>query len=547
MTDYKAVMKLLIQQRSYREIENQLGCSHRAVSRANTVLRSHGFTTVEQVDGLSTDELDAMFVDGRSSGQGDFVPIDFQAVVKARTGRNKVTLQVLWGRYTATPAGAGQRFYSYERFRPLVAQHVDTAGLTARITHAPGHTMQVDWAGTKMRLFDPLGGQGSKLSVFVASLPYSGMLFAVACPNERQDAWLDAHRQAFEYFGGIAEVIVPDNTSTASNAISAADRNRQVNSTYEEFLEHYNTAALPTRAKRPKDKASVEAGVKIITQKVIHALAGHQCVDCDELNARIRGLVDEINTATPFRGQQHSRREVFDAYEREFLGALPDTPWQPTEWKRAKVAPDLHITVNGAHYSVPKQVAGRIVDVRITGETLCVFDSGERVACHQVAQARGVYVTNSDHIPTDIGQTRGLWTKEYFLREAAKIGPATGQVIDELIESKPIPAQAYQSCRNVLNMGKHANKITLEKACQRLVDTTGKRRAVTYTAVKTMMAIVRKEAATRPTGPVPPAATFTTPQAATDTPQPSPRDTTGAFLGGAAQFSLDNLTKKGTH
>ena len=98
-----------------------------------------------------------------------------------------------------------------------MAQHVDTAGVTARITHAPGHTMQVDWAGTKMRLYDPLGGQGAKLSVFVASLPYSGMLFAVACPNERQDAWLDAHRQAFEYFGGIAEVIVPDNTSTASN------------------------------------------------------------------------------------------------------------------------------------------------------------------------------------------------------------------------------------------------------------------------------------------------------------------------------------------
>lgn len=150
-----------------------------------------GLQRFEQVEGLTVDELDAMFVDGRSSGQGDFVPIDFEAVVKARTGRNKVTLQVLWGRYTASPAGAGQRYYSYERFRQLVAQHVNTAGVTARITHAPGHTMQVDWAGTKMRLFDPLGGQGGKLSVFVASLPYSGMLFAVACPNERQDAWLD--------------------------------------------------------------------------------------------------------------------------------------------------------------------------------------------------------------------------------------------------------------------------------------------------------------------------------------------------------------------
>ncbi|MCT1370522.1 DDE-type integrase/transposase/recombinase, partial [Corynebacterium mucifaciens] len=184
----------------------------------------HNITTREQLRGVADHELADWFVDGRSHAQGDFVPIDFDAVAKARTGRNKVTLQVLWGRYTAQSAGTGQRYYSYERFRQLVAQHVDAAGLTARITHVPGHTMQVDWAGTKMRLFDPTGGQGSKVSIFVASLPYSGMVFACACADERQDAWLAAHIRAFEYFGGVAEVIVPDNASTASNAISAADR-----------------------------------------------------------------------------------------------------------------------------------------------------------------------------------------------------------------------------------------------------------------------------------------------------------------------------------
>ena len=105
----------------------------------------------------------------------------------------------------------------------------------------------------------------------------SGHGVACACADERQDAWLAAHIRAFEYFGGVGEVIVPDNASTASNAISVTDRNRRVNSTYEEFLEHYNTAALPARAKRPKDKANVEAAVKIVTHNVIHALDGHQC------------------------------------------------------------------------------------------------------------------------------------------------------------------------------------------------------------------------------------------------------------------------------
>ncbi|HAT1321973.1 TPA: transposase family protein, partial [Corynebacterium striatum] len=123
-----------------------------------------------------------------------------------------------------------------------------------------------------------------KVSIFVASLPYSGMLFACACADQRQQAWLDAHRCAFEYFGGVCQVVVPDNASTASNAISTSDRNRKVNDTYEQFLEHYNTAALPARPRRPKDKANVEAAVKIVTHKIIHALDGHQCVDLDELN-----------------------------------------------------------------------------------------------------------------------------------------------------------------------------------------------------------------------------------------------------------------------
>ncbi|STD85187.1 transposase [Corynebacterium striatum] len=105
MTDYRAIMTLLIKQRSYRQIEQQLGCSHRVIARANHTLRTCGFSTVEQVAALTDNELDELFVDKRSTGQGEFVPIDFEK--SSRTGRTKQTLQVLWARYTTTPAGRG--------------------------------------------------------------------------------------------------------------------------------------------------------------------------------------------------------------------------------------------------------------------------------------------------------------------------------------------------------------------------------------------------------------------------------------------------------
>lgn len=86
MTDYRAVMTLLIRKRSYRQIEDQLGCSHRAISRANQALRSLGLTTVQQVAALTNDELDEIFVDKRTSGQGEFVPIALMWSLKPAQG-----------------------------------------------------------------------------------------------------------------------------------------------------------------------------------------------------------------------------------------------------------------------------------------------------------------------------------------------------------------------------------------------------------------------------------------------------------------------------
>ena len=92
-------------------------------------------------------------------------------------------------------------------------------------------------------------------------------------------------------------------------------------------------------------------------------------------------------------------------------------------------------------------------------------------------------------------------------------------------------------------MGKHGNKPILEEACKRLTANDGGRLAVSYTAVKNMMAAIRKEHATRPRGldQAPRSTTVNQPTA----PAITDRDTTGAFLGGADQFSMDNLAKKG--
>src|SRR5699024_12728861 len=159
-------------------------------------------------------------------------------------------------------AAPGQRHYSYQRFCMICGDHVEVNELTMRISHVPGHTMQVDWAGEKMSIFDAITGRRTRVSVFVATLPYSGMVFGQGYLDEKSPNWLDAHQQAFHAFGGVPQVVIPDKASTASNQISRGDRARQVNPGYREVLEYYGTAAVPTRHAAPQEKRRETSGVK---------------------------------------------------------------------------------------------------------------------------------------------------------------------------------------------------------------------------------------------------------------------------------------------
>lgn len=538
MADYRLIMVLLVRGHSYREVEAMVGCSHRTIAKARKVLTAEGLTTEEQVKLLTVEDLDRLFEDGRKPLVGGFVPFDLEAVVSARIGRKKPPLKVLWARYLQAPADGAARFYGYERFCQIVAEHVRAHDLTSPIAHVPGHTMQVDWAGTPMWLTDPITQDRRKVSIFVASLPYSGMTFARGYLDERLPAWCDAHRRAFEYLGGVSQVIVPDNASTASNQISRYETARDVNQSYAAFLEHYQCAAVPTRSASPKDKGNVEAGVKVVTNWVIHFLADQRFADLDDLNEAIAVQIEMINDRTPFRGEVRSRRVWFEESERSELMDLPAQPWQEVDWRKAKVSRDWHVQVDTVKYSVPHQHAGQTLDVRIVGEQVTVLADGEIIATHRRGPRRHGFVTDASHAPHGYEDTSLLWTRAYFLRQGAKVGPYTVEALTRLLGRLKIEAQGYRSCMNILSLGKGNNRHLLEEAC-RILCIQDEHKPISYTAIKNHITALRATHAGRPAavdtnwdGTNPPSA-----------PAPRNRDTARAHLGGISQFSLDVLTQ----
>ncbi|MBB2995021.1 IS21 family transposase [Paeniglutamicibacter cryotolerans] len=535
MADYRHIMALLVQGHSYRQVQGRAGCSHRTIAKASRVLADQKLTTREQIDALTDEDLDRLFDDGRKAVSGEFVPVNVEAVVKARIGRKKPPLKVLWARYLDTAHTDSARFYGYERFCQIIAEHVKVNDLTSPLSHEPGHTMQVDWAGTKMQLTDPITQETTKVSLFVASLPYSGMIFAYGSLDEKLPAWCQLHRKAFEYFEGVSQLVIPDNASTASNQISRYEKARDVNQSYEAFLEYYQTAAVPTGAYKPQEKGNVEAGVKVSTNWIIHYLQGRRFAGLDELNEAVAEQVEMINDRTPFRGENRSRRDWFQDAERHELIGLPAEPWQQVYWRKAKVSRDWHVQVDTVKYSVPHQLAGQILDVRIVGEQVTVLAGGLVVASHRRGAQRHSYVTDPEHAPHGYEDISLLWTRAYFIRQATKVGPYTVQALARLLDRKKIEAQGYRSCMNILALGKGNNRALLEQACHDLC-VQDERNPVSYTALKHRITALRAAYAGRPGVSAP-----ASPQSGAGPVTAGARDTSSAHLGGISQFSLEAL------
>ena len=216
MADYRAIMRQLVQGRSYSEIVASLNCSRRGISAVSKVLAGHGLTTVAQVEEVTDQQLHDWFPDGRSKVSGLYESPAFDVVLKLMKRDRNFTLQQAWQAYVT---GSGvDRKYGYSKFCSLFAE--------------PGRTMQIDWAGQTLPVTDVLSGQVVKAYLFAVVLPYSGMVFARASLSMNLDAWIDLHVRALEYFGGVPQILIPDNAKTATYRPQRGDPQRLLNDRY---------------------------------------------------------------------------------------------------------------------------------------------------------------------------------------------------------------------------------------------------------------------------------------------------------------------------
>src|SRR5437588_3702065 len=370
-----------------------------------------------------------------------------------------LTLQLVWqeGR-ESNPEG-----YGYSRFCELYRRWLKKLDLVLRQEHRAGEKMFDDYAGATIPIHDPQSGAVHAAAVFVAVLGASSYTFAEATTGQDLRNRIGSHQRAFECFGGVSEVVVPDNLKSAVTHPSYYEPD--LNPTYRDLGEHYGVAIIPARPYRARDKAKAEVGVQVVQRWIVAALRKRKFFSLEEVNQAIAELLVRLNER-PFRKRPGSRATLFAQLDRPALKPLPATRFQFGEWETARVNIDYHIEVERHYYSVPYALVHQEVDVHLTAETVEVLHRGMRVASHVRSYEPAKATTLTEHMPKAHQRYLGR-TPSRLIEDAQLVGASTGQLVEAILAAKRHPEMGYRSCLGILRLAKTYPPERMEAAARR--------------------------------------------------------------------------------
>ena len=459
MRKIREVMRLAAQGLSTREIAASSGVGRTTLRDYLGRARSAGLNWPLARD-MSDSELERMLFP-RASG-GDTVrriPQPDWAHVHSELRRKGVTLSLLWEEYrTVHPDG-----YGYSRYCELYTRWEGKLSPVMRQRHAAGDKLFVDYAGATIDVVCPATGEVRTAQLFVAALGASNYTYVEASWSQKLSDWIASHTRAFSFFGGVPAQIVSDNLK--SGVTKACFYDPAINRTYADMAAHYDTAVVPARPGKPRDKAKVEAAVLLAERWIVARLRNRRFFGLDELNAAIRELLDQLNgKATRHLGA--SRRELFERIDKPALKPLPADPYVYAEWKQCRAGLDYHVDIGRHYYSVPYQFLKQKLWARITARTVEIFHNGRRIASHARTSGNRQHSTQRDHMPPN-HRFRADWSPERIRRQASRVGPNTEAFVEVVMRDRKHPEQGYRTCLGVIRLAKTFGRTRLEAACER--------------------------------------------------------------------------------
>jgi transposase len=466
MTSYREILRLSAQGISQRSIANSCSCSRNTVARVLTQAQQIQIEWSNIRDLSEGDLSRRLFTDQIKTGSRKVPDCEYIHREMAKSG---VTLSLLWNEYCNECRTNKELPFKYTQYCYYYRQFVLTTKATLHIDRKPGEQTEVDWAGQTAAIIDRDSGEIIPAYIFVAVLSCSQYTYVEAFLRQDLECWIAAHVNAFEFFGGVTRILTPDNLKTGVD--QASWYTPVINKTYHEMAEHYGTAVIPARVRKPKDKPNVEGAVGVISTWILAALRNQQFFSLSELNQAIGEKLETFNR-NPFQKKTGSRLSVFLEEEKRALQPLPVSPYELAFWKVAIVQFNYHIAIEKMHYSVPYEYIKHPVDVRLSRKVVEVFYQNHRICSHpRLYGQEGQYSTTTEHMPED-HQKYLQWNGERFISWAEKVGSQTTIAVKAILASHKIEQQGYRSCMALLKLADRYSVTRLEAACTRALSYT---------------------------------------------------------------------------
>jgi len=459
MNQVKEILRLLwAQKQSMRSVCRALGVSVGVVSKVSTRAKAAGLSweAIADVDEGSV----------RARLYGPPVPLSSERPEPDPVAMHKelmrvgVTLELLHLEYLEEhPTGL-----KYTAFAGRYRRWKKRRGVTMRQPHKAGQNVFVDFSGKKPSYVDRATGERVEVELFVAALGASNLTYAEAVVSQSAELFVRVNIHALEYFGGATEAIVPDRLKAA--IVEADPYDPTVQRSFAGFARHYDTAVVPARQYKPRDKAKVEVAVQIAQRWILARMRNERFFSLAELNRRIWELLEDLNARPMKKLGGISRRELFEEVEQQALKPLPSRRYEPDTWKRVRVHRDYHVEIEKHYYSAPYTLNGEELEARLTTATVELFYRGKRVASHARSSVKYGYTTAPEHMPRN---HREFVEKDpgQLLEWAHSVGPHTTTLIERIMKRSPIALQGWRSARGLRRVGEKYGAVRTEEACRR--------------------------------------------------------------------------------
>jgi transposase len=384
---------------------------------------------------------------------------DWPSLHKELSRKRGVTLKLLWQEYRQQhPNG-----YRYSQFCEHYRRWTKSLDVCLRQTYRGGERLYVDYAGLTMPLHDPASHHVLEVQIVVFALGASHYLYAEASASQQLPDWIESHIRAFEFFQGVPELMIPDNLK--SGVTRACRYDPDINPTYQDMAAYYGTAILPARPRSPRDKAKAEVGVQIVEREVMAPLRHRTFFSLAEMNQALWERLRDVNHR-PFQKLEVSRCDLFLELDRPALKPLPATRYEVAEFIKARVNIDYHIDVRGHYYSVPYDLKGDLVEVRLSARMVEILHRNRRVASHLRDDRKGRHTTETSHMPKAHREYLE-WNPSRIIQWAGKIGPDCASVVETILQQKDHPEQGYRAALGIIRLATSYTDARVNAACQR--------------------------------------------------------------------------------